>query len=166
MRLRSLISSAVLGTLLSASALVPLRAEARKQTEYRYPLARVWNSALRMVRVDMRLPITDRDQEAGYMLFEYIDGARRHPGSIELVESERDSRPIVRAVISVEGMPSYVEQMMLDKLAKKLENEYGAPMEPVREKPPEKKPDDSKKPPKEPAEAPPAPNGDEAPAEF
>jgi hypothetical protein len=121
----------------------------------------VWNSALRMIRVDMRLPVTDRDQDAGYMLFEYIEGERRHPGSIELVASEQDARPIVRAVISVEGMPSYVEQMMLDKLEKKLESEYGLPMEPPREKPPEKKPD-QKEPAKEPPDAPPSPSDDNA----
>jgi hypothetical protein len=46
----------------------------------------------------------------------------------------------VRAVVSVEGMPSYVEQMILDKLEKKLEVEYGAPMEPATEEPPKKEP--------------------------
>lgn len=160
MKLRTLACTVVvLGvTLLGAS--VPAPVEARKHTEYRYPFQRVWNSALRMVRVDMRLPITDRDQDAGYMLFDYIEGDRRYPGSLELVASEHDSRPIVRAVINVEGMPSYVEQMMLDKLGKKLETEYGMPMEPPREKPPEKKPEENK-PPKEPTEPEPPPSGED-----
>jgi hypothetical protein len=132
----------------------PAEVEAKKQTDYRYPFERVWNTALRMVRVDMRLAVTDRDADAGYMLFDYVDHGRRFPGSIELVKSERDDRPLVTAVIQVQGMPSYVEQMMLDKLARKLKDEVGDPIEPTKP-PPEK--------PKEPAEKPPAESEGEAP---
>ncbi len=107
---------------------------------------------MRLVRVDMRLPITDRDPDTGYMLFEYVDQDRRYPGSIEVITGERDKRPLVTVIISVSGMPSYVEQMMLDKLDKKLSTEYGAPMDPPKvedppakepAKEPEPKPDDS-----------------------
>jgi hypothetical protein len=127
----------------------PPLVEARKQGEYRYPFDRVWNTALRMVRVDMRLPVTDRDAEAGYLLFDYMDHGRRFPGSIELVKRERNDQPVITAVIQVQGMPSYVEQMMLDKLEKKLKDEVGEPLEPKKppaEKPkePEKKPDPGK----------------------
>lgn len=127
-------------------AFVPGHAAARRQHEIRYPFERVWNTALRMVRVDMRLPVTDRDEEAGYMLFEYIDSDRKYPGSIEVITSEKDKRPLITVVVNVSGMPSYVEQMMLDKLEKKLNAEYGEPMEPPKDPPPpakepEKKPD-------------------------
>src|SRR4051794_17943566 len=95
-------------------------AHARKQSEYQYPFDRVWNTALRLVRVDMRLSVTDRDPEAGYLLFDYVDHGKRFAGSIELVKGERDQRPLVTAVVQVQGMPSYVEQMLLDKLERKL----------------------------------------------
>ena len=134
------------------------QAEARKQTEYRYPFERVWNTALRMVRVDMRLPVTDRDADAGYLLFDYMDHGRRFPGSIELVKRERDEMPVVTAVIQVSGMPSYVEQMMLDKLARKLKEEIGDPLEP--KKPPPEKPKEPEKKPDAPPEGEAPPAGD------
>lgn len=140
---------------------MPGHVEAKRQHEVRYPFERVWNAALRMVRVDMRLPITDRDPDTGYMLFEYIDQDRKYPGSIEVITGERDRRPLITVIISVSGMPSYVEQMMLDKLEKKLNAEYGAPMEPPKvEDPPAKEPE--KKPDEKPSESveEPAPSSD------
>ena len=115
---------------------------ARKQGELRYPFDQVWNAALRLVRVDMRMPVTDRDPEAGYLLFEYLDHGKRFAGSLELVRGERGQRPITKIVVQVQGMPSYVEQMLLDKLERKLRDEFGEPLEPVKPapKPPEKKP--------------------------
>ena len=154
MRGRTLRAGAVATALAIGVCAHAPQAEARKQFEYRYPFERVWNTALRMVRVDMRLPVTDRDADAGYLLFDYMDHGRRFPGSIELVKRERDDMPVVTAVIQVAGMPSYVEQMLLDKLARKLKDEIGEPLEP-KKPPPEK--------PKEPAKKPDAPPEGEAP---
>jgi len=92
-----------------------------------------------MLRVDLRLPVTDRDAEAGYMLFDYIDHDRHYPGSLELVRDERARRPTTKGVVKVAGMPAYVEQMLFDRLLRKLRDEYGEPLEPEKP-PPEKKP--------------------------
>jgi hypothetical protein len=135
--------------------LTPTVVQARKQGELSYQFDQVWNTALRMVRVDLRLPVTDRDSDAGYMLFDYLDHGKRYAGSIELVRSDRERRPGTRAVVQVQGMPAYVEQMLLDRLGRKLREEYGEPLEP--EKPPEKP---AQPPLKEPVEA-----SDEGPAE-
>ncbi len=143
----------VLAVLTCGLAFAP-HAEAKRQAQVRYPFERVWNATLRMVRVDMRMPITDRDPEAGYMLFEYRDGDRRYPGSFEVIADEQDGRPLVTIIASVQGMPSYVEIMLLDKLEKKLGDEYGAPMQPPAKRPREDKPED--KPEGEPSELPPA----------
>lgn len=118
---------------------------AKRQQEFAYPYERVWNVALRLLRVDMRLEIKDRDQEAGYLLFDYVDHGKTYPGSLELIKGERDQRPYVSAVVQVTGMPSYVEQLVLDKLDRKLKAELGAPLEPKKPEPekpkqPEKKP--------------------------
>jgi hypothetical protein len=124
---------------LVALCMAPASASARKQGELSYAYDKVWNTALRMVRVDLRLPVTDRDPEAGYLLFDYIDHDKRYPGSIELVRAERDRRTFIRAVVQVNGMPSYVEQM--------------APIEPpkpVKPAPPAEHPDEPK--PEQPAE--------------
>jgi hypothetical protein len=144
-----------IAVLAAALAGVASQASARKQDEYQYPFDRVWNTALRMVRVDMRLPVTDRDQEAGYLLFDYVDHGKRFPGSLELVKGERNQRPYVTAVVQVNGMPSYVEQMLLDKLEKKLKAELGDPM------PPPPKPEEPKKPEKRPSDD----SGEEPPSE-
>jgi hypothetical protein len=155
MRGRTFAATALLALTLGA---VASGASARKQDEYHYPFERVWNTALRLVRVDMRLPVTDRDQDAGYLLFDYVDHGKRFPGSFELVKGERNQRPYVTAVVQVPGMPSYVEQMLLDKLEKKLKAELGDEMQP----PPPAKPDEPKKPVEKPSdEEPPA----EPPAE-
>ena len=131
-----------LSVLFCALLWVPTSVQARKQSELWYGFDQVWNAALRMVRVDLRLPITDRDQEAGYLLFDYLDHSKRYAGSIELVRTERDRRPATRAVIHVQGMPSYVEGMLIERLGRKLREEYGEPVEPP--KPPPQKPADGK----------------------
>ena len=112
--------------------LAPGAASARKQMDLRYPFDQVWNAALRLVRVDMRMPVTDRDADAGYLLFEYLEHGKRYAGSVELVRGERGERPYTKTVIQVQGMPGYVEQMLLDKLHRKLRDEFGEPLEPVK----------------------------------
>lgn len=142
--------------------LAPGAAGARKQTDLRYPFDQVWNAALRLVRVDMRLPVTDRDPEAGYFLFEYLDNGKKYAGSLELVRGERDARPFTKTVIQVQGMPGYVEQMLLDKLQRKLRDEFGEPLEPAKPVKPEQKP----RPPAKSPEPKPDENGDAQPEEL
>ncbi|HEX6243812.1 MAG TPA: hypothetical protein VFZ61_23015 [Polyangiales bacterium] len=130
---------------IAALATLPATASARRQSDLRYPFEQVWNASLRMVRVDLRMPVTDRDSEAGYMLFDYLDHGKRFPGSLELVRGDRDKGPATKIVVQVQGMPAYVEQMLLERLQQKLRSEFGEPMEPPRapaQKPkqPEQKP--------------------------
>ncbi len=126
---------------------LPTASSARRQGDLRYSYEQVWNASLRLVRVDLRLPVTDRDQEAGYLLFDYLEHGKRFPGSVELVRGEQAQRPVTKIVIQVQGMPSYVEQMLFEKLSQKLRSEFGEPIEgpkppPAQKpKPPEKKPD-------------------------
>jgi hypothetical protein len=110
-------------------------ASARKQRELGYRIEQVWNAALRMVRVDLHLPVTDRDQEGGYLLFDYVSAGKRFPGSLELVSQAQGARPRTVVVAQVQGMPSYVEQMLLDRLEKTLLAEVGAPPDPPKDEP-------------------------------
>lgn len=143
---------------LSLPLLAPAAANARKQGELAYAFDQVWNAALRLVRVDLRMPVTDRDPDAGYLLFEYIDHGKRFAGSIELVRgASRGPQPLTRTVIQVPGMPGYVEAMLYDKLQRKLRDELGDAIQPS--KPPSK-------PPQRPSEAgddPPVQNDDAKP---
>ncbi|HEX5657081.1 MAG TPA: hypothetical protein VFX59_07790 [Polyangiales bacterium] len=121
----------VIGTLLLCAS----PALARKQRELPHRIDQVWNAALRMIRVDLQLAVTDRDQEGGYVLFEYVANGKRFPGSIELITQATGARPTTVVVAQVRGQPSYVEVMLLDRLEKKLAEEVGVPPEPPTEAP-------------------------------
>lgn len=123
-----------------AFSLLPTGAQARRQREYPYAFDQVWNAALRMVRVDLRCPVTDRDPEGGYVLFEYETQGKSYPGSVELVSQARAGQTATVVVVQVKGMPSYVEQMLLDRLDKKLLAEFGPPVAPPKPPPPPKAP--------------------------
>jgi hypothetical protein len=114
----------------SLSLLCVSPALARKQRELPQRIDQVWNAALRMLRVDLQLAVTDRDQEGGYVLFEYVANGKRFPGSIELIPQSKGARPSTVAVVQVRGQPSYVEVMLLDRLERKLLEEVGLPAEP------------------------------------
>lgn len=126
----------------------PTTAAARRETTYTYPRSRVWTTAVRFFRVDMECPITEKDRDDGYFLFEYPNGKKLHPGSVEILEILEDGVPKVRVIVQVPAMPSYIERMMLDKLERKLRAEHGEPPRPVA--PPSE--------PREPDQAPEAPD--------
>jgi hypothetical protein len=102
-------------------------AEARREQTYPYPFSRVWTAAVRMLRVDFESPITEKDKDSGYFLFTFADASKLHPGSVEVIRVENGSVESVRVVVQVPALPSYVEQMLLDRLARKLGQDYGQP---------------------------------------
>ncbi len=124
--------------LMTFALLCPATGQAKKTADFRHTYDQVWGAAIRMIRVDQGYPIKDRDQSVGYFLFDYRDDSRTYPGSVELVRIEDQGGGPIRAVIQIPAMPSYIERMLLDKLEKKLRDEYGEPA-----------------PPKKPADAPP-----------
>ncbi|HEX4354589.1 MAG TPA: hypothetical protein VHZ95_16785 [Polyangiales bacterium] len=142
---------AALGLVVALSIAMPRTAAAKRETTFSYPYDRVWNATVRLMRVDFECVITEKDKDDGYFLFEYPDRGKTFPGSAELVAIKVDDVEQVRVVIQVPAMPSYVEGMMLDRLAKKLEQEFGAPKEPKHapdspNDPDKPKPDPSNKP--------------------
>ena len=143
---------ACLLVLLAASS-----AEARREQIYRYPYTRVWSAVLRMLRVDYESPITEKDAESGYFLFEFPLDGKQNPGSAELVRTLEGGVETVRVVLQVPALPTYVEQMLLDKLKRKLSEEFGDPTMPNKKEKPgsggENAPDQPAPPaaPKEPA---------------
>ncbi len=103
-------------------------ASARSDYDSSYGYDRTWNAALRMVRVDMGFKVTEKDEQSGYLLFEYKspEGRNASPGTIEFVRS-RDPDAPVRVIVQLAQMPRYHEQLMVDTLAKKMHQEYGDP---------------------------------------
>jgi len=99
-------------------------AAAKTSFDCPYTLAQTYNAALRLVRVDLGLVVTERDPGAAYILFDYKSsesGGRSVPGSIEMLDSGR----AVKIVVQLGAMPRYHEQVMGDALARKLREEYG-----------------------------------------
>lgn len=130
--------------LLLVALALPALASAKKTENYRHRYHQVWRAAVRLIRVDQGFPIRDRDESIGYLLFDYKDDGRSYPGSIELIRIEKNGNEAVRVAIQIPAMPSYIERMLLDKLERKLIDEYG---EPERKKngdpdPPEEAPEE------------------------
>jgi len=132
----------------------PLTASARRETTFAYPISRVWTTAIRLVRVDLESPVTEKDREDGYFFFEYSDRGKKYPGSVELVSLQESGTDQVRVIVQVPAMPAYVESMILDRLGRKLEQEYGPPKAPPPPKPPAKPAEDEAKDDKQSARAP------------
>lgn len=128
---RSLLARTLPGLIVLLSVLgTPTQAEARRENSYHYRFEQVWGASVRLIRVDYGFRIQDQDRDVGYLLFEYRDGERTYPGSIELVPTQQDGRDAVRVVLTVPAMPSYVERMLLDRLSRKLVLDYGDPLPP------------------------------------
>ena len=117
-----------LGFIFCLILLAPASAQARSSSLYAYPESRIWTSVIRLVRVDFESPILEKDKDAGYVLFNYSHAGKQYAGSVEVVTTTDKGEPRVKVLIQIAGMPSYVERMMLDKLEKKLVQEFGAPL--------------------------------------
>jgi len=115
---------------LTFALLSPATSQAKKTAEFHHTYDQVWGAAIRMIRVDQGYAIKDRDQGVGYFLFDYRDDGRTYPGSVELVRIKDQGEGSIRAVIQIPAMPSYIERMLLDKLTRKLIDEYGEPEPP------------------------------------
>jgi hypothetical protein len=105
----------------------PPLAAARREVTFAYPMSRVWTAAVRLIRVDLECPIGEKDRDDGYFFFEYSDRGKSYPGSVELVSLQESGTDHVRVIVQVPAMPAYVEAMILEKLGRKLEQEFGPP---------------------------------------
>ncbi len=129
---RSVACALVVAALLVA----PRVAEARQDSELAYPYEQVWGTAVRLLRVDYGFPIRDRDEDIGFVLFDYQDHGRSFQGSLEVIRTGDDARPGVRVVLQIPSMPSYIERMLLDRLQRKLREDFGIPVPPPSPAPP------------------------------
>jgi hypothetical protein len=103
-------------------------ARAKSAYESSYGFDRTWNASMRLVRVDLGLTISEKDEQNGYLLFDYKSpesGKKPVPGSIEFIRAKDTGA--VRVVVQIPQMPGYHEQVLVDSLARKLRTEYGDP---------------------------------------
>lgn len=116
--------------LLAFVFVLPATASARRSDSHAYRYEQVWSAALRLLRVDYGFPIRDRDEDVGFVLFDYVGTGRAVPGSLEVVRTRQNDQDVVRVTLNIPAMPAYVERMILDKLQRKLREEFGEPLTP------------------------------------
>ncbi len=136
------------GGVLIALVLLPIatpgRAWARTMEIVSYPITEVWPAAVRLMRVDRNFPIKEKDESAGYILFQYTDGPTPCKGSLELIPTtDPEGRDATRVVISIPDLPSQYERMLIDRFMVKLREDDGRPPPPpTKPRPPRRaKPD-------------------------
>ena len=108
-------------------ALPSTPADAKSAYDSAYGFDRTWNAGLRLVRVDLGLKVTEKDDTNGYLLFDYKSpesGMKAVPGSMEFIRGKDGT---VRVVVQITQMPGYHEQVLVDHLQRKLRTEYGDP---------------------------------------
>ena len=106
----------------------PTQAIARTERSFGYSAASVFGTAVRFLRVNEGVKVIEKDADAGYILFELVDGKRSFRGSIEVLAVEKDGRNMVRFVIQIADQPSYIEMAMMERLERKLRDELGMPV--------------------------------------
>lgn len=140
------LASAIFGLALAAGHAPPAWARSEKTLDY--PRDRVWAAAVRFLVVDEHVKVTDKDADAGYVVFELRDDGKLFRGALELATVTRDGRSAVRFILQIEDRPSWLEIAMLRRLETKLRAELGSPAppsvtrdQPDKPKPPEKAPE-------------------------
>jgi len=94
-------------------------ASARSEKTLAYPRDQAWPAAVRFLAVDEHLKITEKDADAGYVMFELRDDGKTFRGSLEIVSLVRDGRRVIRFVLQIADRPSWLEIAMLGRLETK-----------------------------------------------
>jgi hypothetical protein len=131
------------GLLLIASAVLLFSSPAAANTKHESPYTyeQTFGSTLRLLKVDLDLEVKEINAEWGILTFFYLSsesGERKNRGSFTFVREEEG----VRVVLQIPEMPSYHEQLIIDKLKRKLELEHGEPPPPKKPKKDEDDDDD------------------------
>jgi len=123
-------------------------AHARSEKTLAYEREPAWQASVRFLRIDAKLKVIEKDADAGYVLFEFVEEKKTFRGSLEVIEIVKDGRKLVRFVITIEDRPQWVEIELLTKLERKLRAELGAPAPaPTPKAPPPPKKEEPKDPP-------------------
>lgn len=116
-------------------------ANARHESPYSYE--QTFGTAVRLLKVDLELEVTEVDSEWGILSFVYTSsesGKRKNRGSFTFVKDEDG----VDVSLQIPQMPSYHEQIIIDKLKLKLTSEYGDPPPPRKKPKKDRKKDEDK----------------------
>lgn len=108
--------------------LPPSAASAAASAELRYTRGQIYSGAVRYLRIDLGYEITEKDEDAAYLLFRYVPHGMSEPtfGAIEIVQVQKG----VRVSVKLPKLPSYHEAVIRDGLLTKLKADYGGEPEP------------------------------------
>lgn len=133
----------------AATTSTPLMMMIENRRMLSYPIDQVWPTAIRYLRIDRGFEITDRDRDAGYLLFEFpLEEKRIGSGSVEMFEAvDAAGRASVSISVNTGAGPVHLPNSILDGIAAKVRAERGQPSPPPppkQEEPPPKqdKPND------------------------
>jgi hypothetical protein len=105
------------------AALLPSSALAAARSELQYPLAEVFSTAVRFVRVDRGCKLIDQDADVAFVTFEYQDEGKTRHGAVELWKTATGTAIAVKLA----DEPHYLELRWLELIGRKLKDERGAP---------------------------------------
>lgn len=132
-RMSSRLARCVVALGLAAGLMMPATAHARSSVTLPYAASDVWAAAVRFLRVDRNLPVREKDEAAGYVLFDVAESGKTYRASLELVALTDDAgRVSTQATLSIPQLPRRYEGTLLDQLAAKVRDERGPPPPPRR----------------------------------
>lgn len=102
------------------------QAEARAAHESPYTYRQTFGTALRLIKVDLAMRVLETNSEWGFFIFEYrspASGKRKNRGTVQFVKQSAK----VQVAVDVPQMPLHHEQMLVDKLKRKLSQDHGSP---------------------------------------
>jgi len=109
-------------------ALAATPARARSSVVVSYTIGEVWPAAIRFLRVDRNYRVREKDQPAGYVLFDLPENKRTYRGALEMVKTTDDEgRVATQITCSITDLPRRYETTLLDQLAAKVGEERGPP---------------------------------------
>ena len=124
---------------LSLFPLASLEAKIKRRTQYAFD--QVWKTTIRALRIDLKVEITEKDMDSGYVLFEMTHEKKIYQGSAEIIERPPEYQSYdVTLIIDIPKRATYIESMIAEKIKTRLREDYGlAPSPP--EKTPKEKPE-------------------------
>jgi hypothetical protein len=129
-----------------ASGFLDGPAEAKSAVTLGYATGDVWTAAVRLLRVDRNLPVREKDEAAGYVLFDVTEAGKIYHASLELVSVTDDAgRASTQATLSIPQLPKRFEAALLDQLTAKVRDERGPPAPPRKPPAPNVAPTDATK---------------------
>jgi|WetSurMetagenome_2_1015567.scaffolds.fasta_scaffold575950_2 hypothetical protein len=114
----------------------PALSSARTLDVVPYPIESVWPAAVRFLRVDRDFPVREKDDAAGYILFEYTDGPKPCKASIEFIRiTDAEGRDATKLAVSIPELPRRYERTLIDKMVAKMRDDLGPPAPPHKHEP-------------------------------